>query len=138
VSTSHVHLGHQNICGDTDFVLGRLAVFHLWAVSENYILIIGASVPTISTLWRRGRRSPIEQLSYEMYGENISRGRTVSRVGVRSMSNAQKTLANTDSITPGYSTTSQEHILEPEESDIARTVVVDVSYLHDSSRLDTV
>jgi hypothetical protein len=137
VSTSHVHLGHQNICGDTDFVPGRLAVFHEWAVSENYIVIIGASIPTISCLWRRGRRSPSEQLSYEMYGEN-SGGRTVSRVGVRSMSNTQKTVANTDSITPGYSSTSQEHILEPEKSDIVRTVALDVSYSHDISRLDAV
>ena len=137
MSTSHVRLGHQNICGDTDFVLGRLAVFHLWAVSENYIVIIGASIPTISRLWRRGRRSPSEQLSYEMYRENSSKGRTVSRVGVLSMSDAQKTVANTDSITPGYSSTSQEHILEPEKSDIVRTVVEDVSYSHDSSRLDT-
>jgi hypothetical protein len=123
--------------GDTDFVLGRLAVFHLWAVSENYIVIIGASIPTISCLWRRGRRSASEQLSYEMYGENNTGGRTISRVGVRSMSNTQTTIANSNSIpTPDYSSTSQEHILEPEKSDIVRTVVVDVSYSHDSSRLD--
>jgi hypothetical protein len=54
------------------------------------------------------------------------------------MSNAQKTVANTDSITPGYSSTSQEHILEPEKSDIVRTVAVDVSYSHDISTLDAV
>jgi hypothetical protein len=72
-----------------------------------------------------------------MYGEN-SKGWTVSRVGVRSMSNAQKTVLNTDSITPGYSSTSQEHILELEKSDIGRTMVVDVSYSHDRSRLDIV
>jgi hypothetical protein len=47
---------------------------------------------------------------------------------------AQKTIVIAESPSPGYSSTSQEHILEPDKSDIVRTVVVDVSYA-DHSRL---
>ncbi|KAF8854037.1 hypothetical protein BDZ45DRAFT_628217 [Acephala macrosclerotiorum] len=113
----------------------RLAVFSLWAVSENYIVIIGASIPTLSPLWRRGMRNASDLRSYEMYGNNDSRGRTVNIVGQsRSASNVQKTVANTNSTSRGYSSTSQEHILE---SEIVRTTVVDVSY-SDPGKLDIV
>lgn len=70
-----------------------------------------------------------------MYGNNDSKGRNISIVGQgRLTSNVQKTVANTDSTSPGYSNTSQEHILE---SEIVRTIVVDVSY-SDHGKLDTV
>jgi hypothetical protein len=72
-----------------------------------------------------------------MYGNNHSGGRTISRVGKgRPISNVQKTVVNTDSTSPSYSSTSQEHILGPEQSKIVRTIVVDVSYL-DNGRFDT-
>ena len=134
-SILHVRLGCRNFTEDTNLIIGRLAVFHIWAVSENYIVIVGASIPTLSPLWRRGKQNTSDLRGYEMYGNNDSKGRNISIVGQgRSTSNVQKTVANTDSTSPGHSNTSQEHILE---SEIVRTIVVDVSY-SDHGKLDTV
>lgn len=61
-----------------------------------------------------------------MYGNDRSKGQSVTIVGQRrSTSNIQKTVSDTDLNSRGYSNASQEHILE---SEIVKTVVVDVSY----------
>ena len=116
----------NNCTEDTNLVIGRLAIFHFWAVSENYIVVIGASIPTLSPLWRRAIRNTSDLRSYEMYGNDRSKGQSVTIVGQRrSTSNIQKTVSDTDLNSRGYSNASQEHILE---SEIVKTVVVDVSY----------
>jgi hypothetical protein len=105
-------------------------VFHIWAVSESYIVIIGASIPTLAPLWRRGKRTTSDLHNYEMYGNGQSRSRTATKGGKsQAVSNVQKTVVEAGSPSPGYSSTSQEHILGPEKDEILRTVVVDVSYV---------
>lgn len=105
-------------------------MFHIWAVSEGYIVIIGASIPTLAPLWRRRKRTASDLRSYEMYGNGRSRSRTVIKGGEsQAVSNVQKTVLEAGSPSPGYSSTSQEHILAPEKDEILRTVVVDVSYV---------
>ncbi len=105
-------------------------MFHIWAVSESYIVIIGASIPTLAPLWRRGKRTTSDLHNYEMYGNGQSRSRTATKGGKsQAVSNVQKTVVEAGSPSPGYSSTSQEHILGPEKDEILRTVVVDVSYV---------
>jgi hypothetical protein len=104
-------------------------VFHIWAVSEGYIVIIGASIPALAPLWRRGKRTASDLRSYEMYGNGQSRSQTAIRGGKsQTVSNVQKTVVEAGSPLPGYSSISQEHILAPEKDEIVRTVVVDLSY----------
>jgi len=111
-------------------IIGRLAVFHLWAVSENYIVITGASIPTLSPLWRRKKPNSSDLRGYEMYGNNRSGAScSVSRAGTgRVNSKVQNTVVDMDPASPGYSSTSQELILESKKSEIIKTTEVEVSY----------
>ena len=105
-------------------------MFSGWAVSENYVVIIGASIPTLSPLRAMGKRSTTAQQSYQMYGSSRSgRGRLSKRTGLdRSISGAQEPINHPGLTSPSDLTTSQEHILTPQDSDIIKTVVYDVSY----------
>jgi hypothetical protein len=111
---SHVRLGCWEIFEDTELNTGRLAIFHVWAVSENYIVIIGASIPTLTALWRRAVGSKTYQQSYEMYGSHrASRRSFVAVEDGRPISDTQKSNHNTRQGPIRDDNTSQEHILEP-------------------------
>ena len=105
-------------------------MFSGWAVSENYVVIIGASIPTLSPLRAMGKRSATVQQSYQMYGSGRSeRGRLSKRTGLdRSISGAQEPINHSGLTSPSDLSTSQENILTPQDSDIIKTVVYDVSY----------
>jgi len=61
------------------FDAGKLASFSIWAATESYIVVIGASIPTLSALFRRGKRSATSQRGYDMGGSHYTRREDVAK-----------------------------------------------------------
>jgi hypothetical protein len=75
----YVQLNEAELLADTNLSIGSIVMFLLWAVSEEYIVIIGASIPSLCPLVRRAKRSSTYHRTYEMHRIDHSKSKALGK-----------------------------------------------------------
>jgi len=95
---------------DTKLNAGGLASFSLWAVTESYIVIIGASIPTLGALFRNRKRFTIRQHNYEWENTEYFSSRAVVELSETQASVGWRQFVNSASDLGQQCTTSPEFL----------------------------